>query len=772
MASPLSKSLADAISGSTRAAKHCCGGTVPNSNPQIEVDNLGRLKFPLTPKVVRSLVEQCQMAPFGKGTKTLVDTKVRKTFELSPDQFRVGDQWNSMVTDISASVATELGLPSDALQAELYKLLVYKRGGFFAAHRDSEKVNGMVASLIVVLPNPFHGGALIVRHNSSQVTRFPFQEAASGTAVSYAAFYADCEHEVQVVDSGVRVCLCYNLILKPTRTSRTKPWKNGVDNSPLPRSVRDWFAAQPAKPLVFALEHQYSERSLSGSLLKGTDRAMLDLVTSAAEETDCHIHLAHVTRHLQQFADDGSFDDWDDYRRYGQARKRRKLEIGETYEDELYGTLWTSITGKKQTWSDLPLDVTSIISQTPIDDWKPTSEEYEGYTGNAGNTLDRWYHRTALVLWPKTQHYRVIAAAGYRKSIPLFKKLMATLARSSRTRKEGLRADCVQFAQAIITQLPSRAHDDEQALVQEFCDLLVILNDRSTFVALLSKGATCIRSQPLKSLILHGCSQFGIAAFAESLRALLTPPVNRYGRDTIPLRHLEWLEAVCELPQTDSVSRKVVDTLCRLAVDWFCTTDPRSHGYRHHNERGEQTTDEAGLPPLLRALLNSNCQEPLKKVVQFVQTNRDQFTLEHGQVPALQQVIPWSIRKSGQTPPLLNTWLAAVRRWLEAATVRKPEPPTDWSRPSPISCSCKYCTQLNVLLGDPTVEIGRIQANEETRDHLIDAIQRNRCDVTHTIDKLTRPFSLVLTKTQTSFDRALRRYLLDTKLLAALPQPD
>ena len=107
---------------------------------------------------------------------------------------------------------------------------------------------------------------------------------------------------------------------------------------------------------------------------------MLDLVTSAAEETDCHIHLAHVTRHLQQFADDGSFDDWDDYRRYGQARKRRKLEIGETYEDELYGTLWTSITGKKQTWSDLPLDVTSIISQTPIDDWKPTSEEYEGYT--------------------------------------------------------------------------------------------------------------------------------------------------------------------------------------------------------------------------------------------------------------------------------------------------------------------------------------------------------------------------------------------------------
>ena len=197
MVKDLKKSLSNAISVSIRAAKFCYGGTMPNSDPRIEVENVGVLKFPLKPKAVKGIIEQCQIAPFGKGTKTLVDTKVRKTFELSPDRFRVSDQWNSKVADVIATVASELGLPPDELQAELYKLLVYKDGGFFVPHRDSEKVDGMVASLIIVLPNQFRGGALIVRHSPSQEMRFPFDEAASGNLVSYAAFYADCEHEVK-----------------------------------------------------------------------------------------------------------------------------------------------------------------------------------------------------------------------------------------------------------------------------------------------------------------------------------------------------------------------------------------------------------------------------------------------------------------------------------------------------------------------------------------------------------------------------------------------
>ena len=41
-----------------------------------------------------------------------------------------------------------------------------------------------------------------------------------------------------------------------------------------------------------------------------------------------------------------------------------------------------------------------MCASTPTGDLKPYSSEYEGYMGNYGNTLDRWYHRAAVIVWP------------------------------------------------------------------------------------------------------------------------------------------------------------------------------------------------------------------------------------------------------------------------------------------------------------------------------------------------------------------------------------
>ena len=54
----------------------------------------------------------------------------------------------------------------------------------------------------MVLPNPFEGGRLIVRHGADK-QKFAFEEAASGKTACFAAFYADCEHEVERVTDGV-----------------------------------------------------------------------------------------------------------------------------------------------------------------------------------------------------------------------------------------------------------------------------------------------------------------------------------------------------------------------------------------------------------------------------------------------------------------------------------------------------------------------------------------------------------------------------------------
>jgi len=57
-------------------------------------------------------------------------------------------------------VAEGLGV-NGPIEAELYKLLVYDEGSFFVSHRDTEKVPGMFATLVLVLPSTSTGGACV-----------------------------------------------------------------------------------------------------------------------------------------------------------------------------------------------------------------------------------------------------------------------------------------------------------------------------------------------------------------------------------------------------------------------------------------------------------------------------------------------------------------------------------------------------------------------------------------------------------------------------------
>src|SRR5271165_6219587 len=165
-ASTTARRLSEAIGQATRSAKFCVAGSLPVVDPGLDVDGLGLIRFPLKQAKAKELVAHCQVAPYGKGTQTLVDRKVRNTFDLDPRKFRLSQEWNSAVAGAAELAARQLGLPAEQVEARLYKLLVYEKGGFFLPHRDSEKHDGMVASLIVVPANPFEGGKLVVRHGA------------------------------------------------------------------------------------------------------------------------------------------------------------------------------------------------------------------------------------------------------------------------------------------------------------------------------------------------------------------------------------------------------------------------------------------------------------------------------------------------------------------------------------------------------------------------------------------------------------------------------
>jgi hypothetical protein len=189
--------LLKAIGGVDRPGSIHIRRDLPLTMPGLQVDGIGPIRFPLGESQARELINQCSQAPYGKGTDTVVDTSVRRVWELDPTRFQfTNPKWGALVTSICDDVRTDLGLEQEKLEAHLYKLLVYEQGSFFLAHRDGEKIDAMVATLVIGLPSPHSGGELMLTHEGNRYEA-SFPGAASGHKMSYVAFYADCEHEVR-----------------------------------------------------------------------------------------------------------------------------------------------------------------------------------------------------------------------------------------------------------------------------------------------------------------------------------------------------------------------------------------------------------------------------------------------------------------------------------------------------------------------------------------------------------------------------------------------
>jgi hypothetical protein len=190
-------------------------------------------------------------------------------------------------------VAGGLGV-TGSVAAELYKPLVYDEGSFFVSHRDTEKMDGMFATLVVVLPSHYTGGDLLLRHQDREVV-FDLH-CPDPSQAAFAAFYADCVHEVLPVTSGCRLTLIYTLSRREPGDP-PRPPSYAIEGEQLTALLRHWAEdddrtdGRPDK-LIFPLEHAYSQASLSFAALKGADAARAATLLAAAQAADCDLYLA------------------------------------------------------------------------------------------------------------------------------------------------------------------------------------------------------------------------------------------------------------------------------------------------------------------------------------------------------------------------------------------------------------------------------------------------------------------------------------------------
>ena len=102
----------------------------PNSifpNPGLSINGKGLVSLPLVDRDALTIKEVCRQASFGRGDETVVDTSVRKTWELDHSQFKLTNtEWPEYFKSMSAKLADSLGLKGVVVRP--YKLLLYKEG--------------------------------------------------------------------------------------------------------------------------------------------------------------------------------------------------------------------------------------------------------------------------------------------------------------------------------------------------------------------------------------------------------------------------------------------------------------------------------------------------------------------------------------------------------------------------------------------------------------------------------------------------------------------
>lgn len=296
----ITKNLFKCLSDIQPYGHYYASGTIEAFPPILEVDGIGRIAFPLVPKQAEQLIAAAKRAPYGKGHDTVVDIKIRRTWQIDAELITLGGKhWSTLLDTIVAQAANDLGV-APGVRAELYKLLIYDTGSFFVSHRDTEKTAGMFGTLVIVLPSLFRGGELRISHHQQEVMLDFHREEPS--EIAFAAFYADCRHEVLPVTEGYRLTLIFNLVRPNTKTALSPQpvdFRRKINQSAL--LLKNWTASlakdstsKLPNKLIVPLEHAYTDAEIGFYNLKNADAALAKILNKAARKADCEIVLASV----------------------------------------------------------------------------------------------------------------------------------------------------------------------------------------------------------------------------------------------------------------------------------------------------------------------------------------------------------------------------------------------------------------------------------------------------------------------------------------------
>jgi hypothetical protein len=767
--------LEELLSTVERAGDFFFNATMEIPMPKVEVESAGVLSFPVPESQIKALIQCATRAPYGRGEKTLLDESVRKVWQLSSDKVRIsGKSWAASFEAILRQVVAGLGCEGMAVSAELYKLLVYDRGGFFLAHRDTEKEGGMFGTLVIVLPSAHRGGELAVRQGGREaiidMSRAEFSE------ISFAAFYADCEHEVRPVTEGNRVCLVYHLI-----QHRGVKGKGGSFEAPdyemqivaAAKLLEQKFARPdaPAK-VAWLLEHQYSPEGLSFAGLKSADAARVRVLCRAAERAGCaaHLGIAHIEE--SGSAEEtyynprrrGHYYDYDDGGEETEDDNDDDFKVIEVCNWRHYVAQWRDLRDQPVEFGEIPLEPGELLPDGALDDEKPDDQRYMEASGNEGASFERAYHRAAVVLWRRERYAKVLLQAGVAAALPYLKELVAAC--EIKDAPASARQNAISLAKQLLEAWKTTPehrgfwHSGRSDKREGMLRLLIQLGETSLLEGFISNVVTPDYDGSENDALAAGSSLPGAKKAGQLYARLIGGKMQQYHGycvdllKTLALGHVpsqdqEWREALLQM------AKAAVSNLHEVAkkqdedewMDWEA------------REKGRQL-DAALVTNLFDVTDILDAAELRAQAVEQFTARSEVFDPVTILTPALDTIELWDAATS-------RLWQHCAE-YLLRRSGRPPEFPKDWRQDVKLSCACADCQELQAFTLAPAEQTRRFRLRKDRRQHLHQMIEKHNLEMTHVTERGGSPHTLVCAKDRRGYKRRCDEYRKDIAALTAL----
>ncbi len=385
-----------------------------------------------------------------------------------------------------------------------------------------------------------------------------------------------------------------------------------------------------------------------------------------------------------------------------------------------------------------------VCATTPSVELKPYQSEYEGYMGNYGNTMDRWYRRAAVVVWPRERAFAARAEASASWALgELRARIHVGDLTGARAAAESLAPFWDSTARAkppllesALDVAASLGEPTAAALLLHPFRLESLAPEHATAVA----GLVARYGEPWTNTVLDGW--------------LGSRQSWAYQGDADRLGWIQSLPLLCDaLRDTGEPGAAAARRL--LAASWRWLSDEIRLWVRHSPAKHREERLELLSKPLARLL------EAAAVIGETALRDAILAALrEHGDnvlaclIPALRASTALSQDK--QRASGLDMLARDCAERLGEIIARPPRDEDDWSIPWLPGCDCDLCGTLREFLPSRPRRSFEWPLAKEKRRHIHTQIDTAELPVRHETRRTGSPYTLVLTKTRELFERERR----------------